>query len=203
LVIDKLGTVFDCKDVGIAFFYFDYRDQDNQSAADIVASMLKQLASLKSPLPRSVVEFHKQFEKQRDRPRLKDLETTLLLACREFRQTFIIIDALDECDAGKHRKDFLQVLKGLEKASVKLFITSRPHPDDIKRNLGTFPQITIEASDSDIRKYFTEMIDQDDAAVDLVDEHLKQEIVRDITSGAQGMLVHHFSRAINSDLYII
>jgi hypothetical protein len=191
LIIDKFRNDFTGQDIGVAFFYFDYRDQDNQSPANVVASIVKQLASQKSPLPRSVVELHKRFEKQQDRPQLKDLETTLLHTCQEFHRNFIIIDALDEC-ARSHRMSFLQVLRDLERASVRLIVTSRPHPDDIKRNMDAFPQITIEASDSDIKKYVAERIDQDDVAVDLLDESLKEEIVRDIANGAQGMYVDTF-----------
>src|SRR5947209_8707024 len=94
----------------------------------------------------------------------------------------------------------LQVMKGLEKVHVRLFVTSWPHPD-IKRSLNAFPHITTAASDSEIRKYLTETIDQDDTAADLVDEPLKEEIVRDIANGAQGMFVDSFSTMVNSDLY--
>jgi hypothetical protein len=188
LVIDNLRSTFVEQGVAIAFFYFDYRDQDNQSPAKVVASILKQVASLKPKLPHPVAELHKRCEEKRDDPQLQDLQNTLLLTCQEFRQTFIIVDALDEYAVGKHRAPFLRVLKELAKISVQVFVTSRPHPDDIKRNLGASPQITIEASDSDIRKYLAQKIDQD-GDTDLIDEQLKEEIVRNIASGAQGMFV--------------
>ena len=161
----------------------------------MVASVLKQVASLKSTLPRPVAELHKRFEEKRDDPQLQDLQNALLLTCQEFRQTFIIIDALDECDAKRHRKSFLRVLKDLEKTSVKVFVTSRPHPDDIKRSLGASPQITIEASESDIKRYLAQKIDQD-GETDLIDEPLKEEIISNIANGAQGMFVDLFSAIV-------
>ena len=177
--------------MAIAFFYFDYRDQDYQSPANAVANILKQLASYKSTLPLPVAELYERFKKQQDHPQLQDLENTLLLTCREFRQIFFIIDALDECDAKRHRKLFLKVLKDLENTSIKMFVTSRPHPDDIKRHLGASPKIMIEASESDIRKYLAHKIDQD-GDTDLINKPLKEEIVTNIANGAQGMLADLF-----------
>ena len=147
--------------MAIAFFYFDYRDQDNQSPANVTASILRQLASCKPALPHPVAELHQRLGKQQGLPQLQDLKATLLLTCREFRHTFIIFDALDECDAKRHRKSFLEVLKDLEKLSVRLFVTSRPHPHDIKQKLDTSPKITVEASELDIKKYLAHKIDQD------------------------------------------
>jgi hypothetical protein len=177
--------------VAITFFYFDYNDQDYQSPANVVAGILKQLASQISTLPLPIAELHERFEKQRDQLQLQDLETTLLLAFREFRQIFFIIDALDECDAKKHRKSFLKVLKDLENTSARVFVTSRPHPDDIKQALRASPRITVEAGDSDIRKYLAHKIGED-GDMDLIDEPLKEEIVTNIANRAQGMLVDLF-----------
>jgi hypothetical protein len=198
LVIDQLRCAFTDQNVAIAFFYFDYLDQDHQSPENVVASILKQLVSYKSMLPRPVAELHERLEKQRGHPKLQDLVTTLLLTCQEFREVFIIIDALDECDAKRHRQPFLKVLKDLKNASVKVFVTSRPYPDDIKRHLDASPEIIIEASDSDIRKYLAHKIDQD-GRPDLIDESLKDKIVTDVVNGAQGMLVDLFRTNVISD----
>ncbi|KAI9759599.1 MAG: hypothetical protein M1840_003250 [Geoglossum simile] len=167
LVIDNLKGIFAEQNVAVAFFYPDYRDRDNQSPANVVASLLKLVASLEPTLP---------------------YPNTLLLTCQEFRQAYIIIDALDRCAVGDHRKLFLQILGDITKTSVRLFATSRPHPDDIKRSLGASPRIAIEASDSDIRKYLAQKIDQD-GDIDLIDEQLKEEIIRNIASVAQGMFL--------------
>jgi hypothetical protein len=175
--------------VGIAFLYCDYRDQENQSTLSMVSSLLKQLISSKPALPLPVVDLYERFEKSQSTFKLKDLEPTLLLVCREFRRTFVMIDALDECDATRHRKSFLQVLKSIEKSSTRLLITSRPYPDDIKRYLVAYPQITIEANDLDIRKFLTETIDRSDETTDIIDQALKKDIVKDIANSAHGMLV--------------
>lgn len=162
----------------------------------MLASILKQLASLKSPLPGPVVDLHKRFEESGGYPHVEDLKTTLLLVCEEFRRTFIIIDALDECDAGSHGRSFLEILQALQRQSAWAFITSQPHPDQLEQLLQTCPQITLDVSASVVTHYLTERIQQSDVAVDFVDELLQEEIVREVTKGAQGMLVGPFSAVV-------
>jgi len=171
--------------VAVAFFYFNYRSQDYQSPVNVVASLLKQLAAQKSTLPLSILTLYERFKKQRDYPQLQDLENTLLLVVREFSQVFFVIDALDECDAKKQRKPFLRFLKNLERTSARVFVTSRPHPEDIKLALSTSLKIKVKASDSDIGKYLAHKIDHD-GDTDLIDEQLKDDVIS-IANGAQGM----------------
>jgi hypothetical protein len=158
LVIGGLRTEFAEQNMGMTLFYFDYRDQDNQSPTDMVASLLGQLAILKSSLLHSIMGLHAQFEKQRSRPQLKALEMILLSVCRNFTPSFIVINTLDECDTIRHRRPFLQALKRLESASIRLLVISRPL-EDIKHTFVLSNRIEIEATDSDIRKYLTQKID--------------------------------------------
>ncbi|KAE8448932.1 hypothetical protein EG329_008728 [Mollisiaceae sp. DMI_Dod_QoI] len=188
LVIDQLRRTFAGQDVAVAFFYFDYRSQDYQTPANVIASLLKQIVAQSSILPPSASELYEKFKKQRDCPQFQELQNTPLLVLRDFSRLFLVIDALDECDAKKHRKPFLKVLKDLESTSAKVFVTSRPHPDDIKKSLCSCPKIKVEASDEDIRKYLAHKIEQD-GDTDLIDEKLKDEIVSSITNGARGMFL--------------
>jgi hypothetical protein len=162
----------------------------------MLASILKQLASLKSPLPGPVVELYKRFQGGGDYPHVEDLEATLLPVCQEFIRTFIIIDAVDKCDAGSHGSSFLKTLQSLQRQSVRVFITSRLHPDQLEQALSACPQITLDASALAVRQYLTKMIRRKDAALDFIDELLQAEIVREVTKGAQGMLVGPFSAPV-------
>jgi NACHT domain len=187
LVVDNLRCRFAGQNVGIAFFYCDYRDQDRQTTPNILTSLLQQLITHTPSMPLSVQELYKRYKNDRGSISLADLEETISMVLKEFKQSFILIDALDECDVNRHRKSFIQVLKRLEERSVRVFITSRPHPDDIQRALSPCSQICITASDSDIRRYLNELIDLDDAATSIIDEALKEDIVTEIVGTAQGM----------------
>jgi hypothetical protein len=196
LVIDYL-TKLTGKWLGVAYFYCDYRDPDQQTAVNLVASLLKQLLILQNTLPIPVTELFERYDREKTQAQLEELECIFSLACREFRRSYIVIDALDECDT-RNRKSILGFLKKLGKWPVSVFVTSRPHSQDIGRSLCPCSEIIIEASDTDIRKYLAHKVDEDDDIADLLDETLKQEVISKIADGARGMLVTQFLIIFNS-----
>lgn len=187
LVIDRLRDDCTSQNTAIAFLYFDHRDQDYQSPDNTVASLLKQVAATRSAIPKAVSDIYKKLGEQQKRPQLQDLEKVLLITCQEFDRVFFVIDALDECDKGRHRSTFMRFLTSLQKPpNVKLFVTSRSYPEDIKRAFESAPQITVEASDSDLRRYLSREIENGGIA-DIIDETFKGEIIERIADGAQRM----------------
>ena len=157
-----------------------------------VASLLRQVVSQKSVLPKSL-------NTKPGEPKLKlqiqDLERILLHICQDFDQVFIPIDALDECDEAMRRKHFLPFLAALQKIpSIRLFITSRPYLEDIRKALDPAPQIHVQASDTDLRMYLRRRIEESGNA-DIIDEDFKQRLIDTVTKGAQGMYVNRFLSA--------
>lgn len=189
LVIDRLRDEYVGQKVAIGFVYFDYQDQRSQSPENVVASLLRQVASQKPVLPTSLLELYTKFGEQNRRPQIQDFELTLLHVCQNFDQVFIAIDALDECDEGQSRKHFLLFLATLQQTpSIRLFVTSRPYPEEIRKAFGSAPQVTVEASDADLRKYLRRKIEDSDSAV-IIDEGFKQHLVETIAKGAQKMFL--------------
>ena len=158
---------------------------------------MKQLLILQNTLPIPVTELFERYDREKTQAQLEELECIFSLACREFRRSYIVIDALDECDT-RNRKSILGFLKKLGKWPVSVFVTSRPHSQDIGRSLCPCSEIIIEASDTDIRKYLAHKVDEDDDIADLLDETLKQEVISKIADGARGMLVTQFLIIFNS-----
>lgn len=186
LVIDRLRDVHIGQKIAIAFVYFDYRDKGSQSLENTVASLLRQVVSQKSVLPTSLVELYKKLGEQKMKPQVQDLERILLHICQDFDQVFILIDALDECDEAMRRKHFLPFLAALQKiSSIRLFVTSRPYPEDIRNALDPVPQIHVQASDADLRMYLRRKIEESGNA-DIIDEDFKQRLIDTVTRGAQG-----------------
>lgn len=187
LVIDHLQESSVGEDSATLFAYFDYRDQEDQSSDSITASLLQQIAATHTDLPEAICNFYNKFKSNGIKPRLQDLEKALLLVCRNFERVFVVIDALDECEERQHRQTFMRVLQTLRnQPKVKLFITSRPHAQDIKTAFISASQIMIEAKDSDLRRYLSTKIENSDV-VELIDEYFKIEIVNKVTDRANKM----------------
>ena len=119
---------------------------------------------------------------------LQQLESLLLSLC-DFNQTFIRIDALDECNVTTERGMFLSAMQVLQDASVKTFITSRPNLEDIKTQLDEVPQVEIVATESDIRRYLEEKVKTKPAFIKRVTSSpgLEKKILNTIASRASGM----------------
>ena len=187
LVIDRLQEDFTGPNYATVFAYFDYRDHERQSSDSMTASLLQQIAITHSEVPEPVLSLHKKFNSKDIRPQVQDLVRAFSLVCQDFERVFVIIDALDECDEEKHRQAFIEALNTLrEQASVRLFITSRPHPQDIKMAFTFASHIMIEAKDSDLRMYLSNEIENIHSA-ELVDESFKIEIMDKITNRANKM----------------
>lgn len=118
---------------------------------------------------------------------LHELEKVMLDIARSIERTYIIFDALDECDESKYRRTFLQFIDRLKQIqTVRLFLTSRQYPQDINAAFHTHPQIAVQAQDSDLRRYMYQELDH--AGVDdIVDEIFATKIVETIINRAQGM----------------
>ena len=123
------------------------------------------------------------------KPDLKAAENIFLAACSEYSSTFIVLDALDECEEKSHRKVFLQVLDKLRRrADVRVFVTGRHYPMDIQKALSTARQVHVEAHEADLRRYLLQKIDEDPVA-DMLDEGFKAQLIEKLVGNAQGLLV--------------
>ena len=191
LVIDRLTNAFIDENVVVAYFYFDYCEQghhphDYLLDDGMLASLLKQLAMAKAVLPGPVLDLHRRMTRQQRQPKQEDLEEALLLTCSEFDRVFFVIDALDECNKS-HRNEVLRVLSNMsEYPQVSIFVTSRPHVEDITKAFKKSQQIVIEAKPSDITKYVYNKIENSDG-LDTFDIGFRNLVVEKISQGSHQM----------------
>lgn len=83
-----------------------------------------------------------------------DLSAILFELSKSFTRTFIICDALDECDPEKQRKGLLPLFHQMAKNGIYVFLTSREYPEDIQVSLqDSSAKIRLWAKDEDITFY--------------------------------------------------
>lgn len=191
LVIDHLKEKFSGQNIGTGYFYCAFNNQQSQSSATIVASLLKQSALLKPAAMECVTRLHEKHANAGTYPHISELEVAFLSSIQDFQRFYLVIDALDECDADKSRGSILKVLKSFKTTSLRIFVTSRPHPDNIRNLFQDSPEIAIEASGEDIERYIRAMIDESSRAPRIMREvpGLKEEVISKIRDNAQGMYV--------------
>lgn len=176
----------------MAYFYFDYRDQDQQKPMSFVKSILRQVATRTASLPQPLVNFHERFKRDLAACSMTDLLEVFKDVCATTDQVYVVLDALDECRSKDHRKEILRFLSSLDLGITRLFATSRSHPHDIKQHFAGIEPILIQATEADLNTYCYRMIELSERTRELVDGPLKDEIAAKISRNAQGMYVVQF-----------
>ena len=120
-------------------------------------------------------------------PGVAELESVLIDTCRSFREVFLVIDALDECDFLEHRPRLLKTLQIFRERSGKLFVTSRPFAHDIRKSFTSGRQLPVFAHQEDIRRFLLGKMDDSVLAKEIMDDDLQQLIVRIIIEQSKGM----------------
>ncbi|ETS85999.1 hypothetical protein PFICI_04024 [Pestalotiopsis fici W106-1] len=123
------------KDIGIAFFFFTFNDESKQDASAMLRALLFQLTSQLNDTPRALKELRDKYCP--GTPPEQALLDCLYKAVREFREVYILVDALDESPRNKYRQSVLECIQDIRAWSqpgVHLLATSRDEPD-IRRRL--------------------------------------------------------------------
>ena len=125
--------------------------------------------------------------RRRRRPDLEELKMLLVTLCNERERTYVIVDALDECDAIHERRLLLPLLESLPYGSTRLFVTSRPNHEDIYHVFDKVSQIKITAPEPEIERFVTEKMEERKEFLERVTLELKKEIISTICTQASGM----------------
>lgn len=190
IVVDFLNSRFDIdSDIGIAYIYCNFQRQHEQKIDDLLASVLKQLSQCRSSIPESVKILYDRHKTRRTRPSLDEIAGHLQSVAAMYSRVFIIVDALDECQAsGGCRTRFLSELFNLQiRHGANIFATSRFIPNIIDRFKASLSlEIEIRASPDDVARYLEGHIGQLPAFVQQ-DEQLQKEITISISKVVDGM----------------
>ena len=157
-MIDEL----DKKDIGLAYVYFSYQDQDHQSPTNVIASILRQLAVRMDELVPEIYALHKKLHARGSRPDLSKLVDCIISSATAFSSTYVIIDAIDASDKSQ-RPELLKAIHQLSDGSIKVFVTGRPNLQDVNefiQNISNIVSIPIYADIDDLKNYIKREICQ-------------------------------------------
>ncbi|CUS12375.1 unnamed protein product, partial [Tuber aestivum] len=181
-------------DYALAYFYFTFSDSEKQELHNMLLSLIGQLPKRPSDrgLPGAVVDLYnttKAIGKSVDTTALKDLLSHII---KDFRKTFIVLDALDEFpkDTREHLLSWIGELTVDHKAgSLCILATSRPEADIVGslEPLAAF-SISLQSKtvDPDIRTYVQKSLGGKDRFKKFT-KAIKDEIEDTLVSRSQGM----------------
>lgn len=175
--------------VGIAYLYCNFRQQHEQKSTDLVVSLLKQLAQQQPSIPETVKDLYNLHKTKQSRPAPDDIRDILHRIAATYSRTFIIVDALDECQVSYEGRDvFLREIFNLQaKVGINIFATSR-YIQDIETKFDQSIKLEIRANDTDVEKYLDQRL-QDFPSWILKDKTLQMDIKGKIAKAVDGMYV--------------
>lgn len=188
IVIDNLIAMFGKDEsVGIAYIYCNFRQRDVQTAEGLLRSLLKQLAQELSSSVDCVKHLYNRHGAKQTPPSFIDFSRALQSVAAMYSRVFIVVDALDECQASDScRSTFLSEIFSLQaKTGASFFATSRPIPDIEGEFKGCLTR-EILASDEDVYRYLDGHMSQLPKFILSLPE-LQKEIRTEITRAVEGM----------------
>ena len=138
-LIKHVISLRDAGEASLAFFYFDFRDEEKkQDLRNFVTSLLCQLAAHSSPCCEIIYRIYSTHGNGTQQPSNSALTNCLrdMISVSAEHPIYIIVDALDECPNSSGiptpREVVLKLLDGLVRLgqpSLHICVTSRPEAD--------------------------------------------------------------------------
>ncbi|KAK4868449.1 hypothetical protein LT330_007171 [Penicillium expansum] len=187
ILVDDLITHYEDKlDVGIAYIYCNFNRQDEQKAQDLLSSLLKQLSQKRTSLPDAVKDLYKRYKAASTRPRFDEISKALHSVVSMYSDVFIVIDALDECEATCRARLLDEITKIRAGPGANVFATSRPTEINNLFRGGAF--LEIQAHEDDVRRYLDGNMFRLPGFVSR-NTTLQEEIMTVISGHVQGMFL--------------
>ena len=199
-IIQHVMTLPDTGSAVLAYFYFDFRDEQKKTVRGAVDSLLIQLSALK-PCRDIIYRLYSTHGKGSQQPNneilIDSLKEMLTVTARQ-RQIFIVMDALDECPVGEIpslREEVLKLvgdLVSLQLPNLHICVTSRPE-DDIQTKLKPLAVYAISLHDEIGQKIaisnYISFVVSSDARMKRWRAHDKTLVIERLSERADGMWV--------------
>ncbi|GAM38758.1 hypothetical protein TCE0_033f09754 [Talaromyces pinophilus] len=192
IVIDHLHRIFrNDVGVGVAYVYCNFRQHQTQHPKDLLLSLLKQFIRGVPSVPICVERLYEDHTRKETRPTFEEITDVFFSVVAGFSRTFIIVDALDECNISDGaRSKFMSTIFDIHaRTHANIFATSRFIPD-IKKEFEKRGSdwLEIRATDEDVRRYLDGHKSQLRSFV-LEDPELEEKIKATIVKAADGMFL--------------
>ena len=180
------------RSIGVAFFYFSFSHESKQDESCMIRALLWQLSSQISDRHVDLLQLYEAYKT--GTPPSTVLRAYLRRLFGQFRQTYLFLDALDECLRLEARERILETVEEIQKwdlPNIHLFITSRDEAN-IRQSLNRLASIQIEMRntgiDGDIANFVSRQLNEDRQLLRLSLYHDQIRIA--LTEGAKGVYLN-------------
>ncbi|KIW19973.1 hypothetical protein PV08_00548 [Exophiala spinifera] len=191
LIVDHLRSTFKDPNVAVAYYYYDYSDQQSQNPINLARAVLRQLSMNGNSVPSAVAEFYQRTRNDvKDQTWFHDLLSIIRRVAATYTQSFVIIDALDEADIKSQHAGLFEVLDALrDSGRAKILATARSHVLNNTMRFNNPVMVDIIANSHDIRLFLARTIEERPDMADVLDSKLKEQILETLSQKANGMFL--------------
>lgn len=173
----------------LAYFYFDFKDEKTTHYKKLICSLILQLSARQSDNSKALDQLYARNNDGDQQPNVNQLVTTLHDILEESPETYIILDALDECVDRQELLKLVQEFLDWKIGSLHVLVTSRKERD-IETALDPLctGQISVhDAQDNrDIQLYIDDRL-KSDPKLKMWPVKIREEINEKLKSDAHGM----------------
>ena len=185
----------------VACVFCSYGRKTDQNLYHMLSAILKQAFQGFSELPNPVRRLYDVHKRRETTPSKEELISTLSEVLEDSPHIFVVIDALDECNA-EDRREILEILFDLQlRHDLRLLCTSRDVVEVTELFYEDVPRATIRATDTDVREYLEPRLISLGRFV-RGDTELQRLVMNKITSSADGMYVKTLSFPLGSKTHV-
>lgn len=196
VIQEALARSYTANDVGVGFFFCDYKEKNTWEAGNILGAIASQLGRQKNEAFEIVQAYYNELHPENGLVKTPDpdeLRVKIGEISRLFTHTIVIVDGLDECGDGTD--DVVDILMELAEynPTVSMAILSRDH-DNIRYRLENgFEHIPIAAHSEDVKLYVGAELDHRirTQQLRLASVAMKDEIAEKLIQRADGMYAQY------------
>jgi len=182
LVVDSLREQACGQNIAVLSLYCDYQAQRDQSAVNMIGSLLSQVASRAMQIPVEIQSAFESKERGGQTLRLPDMLKLFAKTISSIERVYICFDGVDEL-LPQNRSELLRALRQLSQdaPNSRLFLTGRSYiRGELDKHLTKGAYIIHIVPDrGDIARYVSRKIDDDDDRnPDLMPNDLKHDILK-------------------------
>ncbi|TPX07668.1 uncharacterized protein E0L32_010666 [Thyridium curvatum] len=193
ITIDDLFERFQgSEDTAIAYVYCNFRQQNEQTVDNMLASLLKQLSEKRASPPASLTALYEQHKAKHTRPSFDEISKTLQVVTAIYSRVFVVINTLDKTSVvdGCQTRLLTELFKVQASSEANVFVTSRHIPNitsEFNKRAGC-TSLEIHAREEDMRRYLDSHIDRLPSFA-RNNSLLQEEILSKIVQSVQGMFL--------------
>ena len=155
-IIEKLSQ--ETSNCAVAYFYFDFNQGTQQYVINMLCSLVQQLLSRFESIPEPIDSLFKACQEGAKPPQINQLERVFKALVDSNERTFVVLDALDECESRDELLEFLEIAIKRKADGLSIIMTSRKlreFDDFFSSYLSDQSRISIqnEKVDEDILSY--------------------------------------------------